>query len=219
MESVYSTYEAKTKFSELLRKVRQGGRVVITFHGEPVAEIRPIEKSVETFEERLDRLKRKASLAPGCSRASERHLEADRSSTWRPAAIPRRSRLSIAYVDTSCLVAILLAEPGSRALRARPLRLDLVFQPPRSRAPSAVFSARVSRSSAKSSFTTCAGSSRIARWARRSRRVFASGQLRGADAWHLGLRALLSPDAEITFLSLDAKQREVAAQLGFEVEP
>ena len=39
MESVYSTYEAKTKFSELLRKVRQGGRVVITFHGEPVAEI------------------------------------------------------------------------------------------------------------------------------------------------------------------------------------
>ena len=32
MESVYSTYEAKTKFSELLRKVRQGGRVVITFH-------------------------------------------------------------------------------------------------------------------------------------------------------------------------------------------
>ena len=64
MESVYSTYEAKTKFSELLRKVRQGGRVVITFHGEPVAEIRPIERSPETFEERLARLEREGQISP-----------------------------------------------------------------------------------------------------------------------------------------------------------
>lgn len=64
MESVYSTYEAKTKFSELLRKVRQGGRVVITFHGQPVAEIRPIECSAETLEERLARLEREGQISP-----------------------------------------------------------------------------------------------------------------------------------------------------------
>ena len=64
MESVYSTYEAKTKFSELLRKVRQGGRVVITFHGEPVAEIRPIEK--------LGRDARRAALPDSNAKARSR---------------------------------------------------------------------------------------------------------------------------------------------------
>lgn len=64
MESVYSTYEAKAKFSELLRKVREGGRVVITFHGEPVAELRPIEKREETLDERIARLTEEGSLSP-----------------------------------------------------------------------------------------------------------------------------------------------------------
>jgi prevent-host-death family protein len=52
----YSTYEAKARFSELLRKVREGRTVTITYHGDPVAEIRPL-----TREEDLD--SRKASLA------------------------------------------------------------------------------------------------------------------------------------------------------------
>ena len=76
MESVYSTYEAKTKFSELLRKVRQGGRVVITFHGEPVAEIRPIEKRVETLEERIERLTAEGVLSPAPAQRG----------TWKPIA-------------------------------------------------------------------------------------------------------------------------------------
>lgn len=38
----YSTYEAKARFSELLRKVRRGQSITITYHGEPVAELRPI---------------------------------------------------------------------------------------------------------------------------------------------------------------------------------
>jgi prevent-host-death family protein len=42
--SSYSTYEAKAKFSEILRKVRAGKRVVISYRGEEVAEIRPLEK-------------------------------------------------------------------------------------------------------------------------------------------------------------------------------
>ena len=42
--STYSTYEAKAKFSEILRKVRAGQRVIIAYHGEVVAEIRRIDK-------------------------------------------------------------------------------------------------------------------------------------------------------------------------------
>lgn len=44
MPVVYSTYEAKARFSELLRKVRTGQRVVIAYRGEEVAEIRRIER-------------------------------------------------------------------------------------------------------------------------------------------------------------------------------
>jgi prevent-host-death family protein len=40
-----SIYEAKARFSELVRRVRERGeRITITYHGEPVAEIRPIEE-------------------------------------------------------------------------------------------------------------------------------------------------------------------------------
>ena len=42
METTYSTYQAKAHFSEILRKVRSGQRVIVSYHGEPVAEIRPL---------------------------------------------------------------------------------------------------------------------------------------------------------------------------------
>ena len=42
MNSTYSTSEAKARFSEVLRKVRAGQCIRITFHGKEVAEIRPI---------------------------------------------------------------------------------------------------------------------------------------------------------------------------------
>jgi prevent-host-death family protein len=37
-------YEAKTHLPELLERVRKGETIVITKHGTPVAELRPIEK-------------------------------------------------------------------------------------------------------------------------------------------------------------------------------
>ena len=33
----YSIYEAKAKFSEIIRKVREGQTVTVSYHGEPVA--------------------------------------------------------------------------------------------------------------------------------------------------------------------------------------
>ena len=72
MAITYSTYHAKARFSEVLRLVREGQIVTISYRGEPVAEIRPIEKK-QTVEDRLEEL--------------ERHGELVRSgSPWRPVA-------------------------------------------------------------------------------------------------------------------------------------
>ena len=54
--NTYSTYEAKAKFSEVLRKVGRNKTVVVTSRGKPIARIIPYEKSEETLEQRLLRL-------------------------------------------------------------------------------------------------------------------------------------------------------------------
>jgi prevent-host-death family protein len=38
-------YEAKTRFSELLREVENGETVVVTRHGQPIARISPMDKA------------------------------------------------------------------------------------------------------------------------------------------------------------------------------
>ena len=62
MTDTYSTYEAKAKFSEILRKVREGKHVYITYRGKEVAEIRPIEEKEETMEERIQSLRERGVL-------------------------------------------------------------------------------------------------------------------------------------------------------------
>lgn len=62
MHLVYSTYEAKARFSEVLRHVRAGRTVTVSYHGEPVAEIRPTQRGPETIEERLDELERRGII-------------------------------------------------------------------------------------------------------------------------------------------------------------
>ena len=66
MPREYSLYEAKARFSELVRRVRErGDTVVVTYHGQPVAEIRPIAQPNEnTLAARLARLEEKGILQP-----------------------------------------------------------------------------------------------------------------------------------------------------------
>ena len=45
MGTMYSAYDAKTRFSEVLRKVRDGKTVTVSYRGKPVAEIRAIRES------------------------------------------------------------------------------------------------------------------------------------------------------------------------------
>jgi prevent-host-death family protein len=64
MSRTYSTYEAKSRFSEVIRQVRAGRRVVIAYRGEPVAEIRPITPSSPRFSDRLARLMEQGVVVP-----------------------------------------------------------------------------------------------------------------------------------------------------------
>ena len=59
----YSVYEAKARFSEVIRQVREGKTVTVSYRGEPVAEIRSIQQRQKpTLEERLKDLERSGSL-------------------------------------------------------------------------------------------------------------------------------------------------------------
>ena len=75
MADTYSTYDAKARFSEVIRKVRRGKRVVIEYHGEPVAEILPMAPAPQPLAARVAAMERAGTIAP-----------APGGSTFRPVA-------------------------------------------------------------------------------------------------------------------------------------
>jgi prevent-host-death family protein len=83
MNHVYSTQEAQARFGEILLKVRTGEHVVVSYQGQEVAEIRPIEKA-GPLERRLRRLEAEGTVAStGDSRGKLRSLKR------RPGALKR----------------------------------------------------------------------------------------------------------------------------------
>ncbi|MBI4279882.1 MAG: type II toxin-antitoxin system prevent-host-death family antitoxin [Armatimonadetes bacterium] len=56
MPQTYSAYEAKARFGEVIRKVRAGQRVVISYRGREVAEILPLHPRGRDLADRLERL-------------------------------------------------------------------------------------------------------------------------------------------------------------------
>ena len=84
MGLLYSTYDAKAKFSEILRQVREGKTVTVSYRGEPVAEIRSIAPGRQTLDQRLDDLTRRGVIvSSGQPREPFRALER------RPGALRR----------------------------------------------------------------------------------------------------------------------------------
>jgi len=67
MARTYSLYEAKARLSEIIRAVRErGASFVVTYHGQPVAEIRPVEpESEDPIERRLRALEAQGALVRG----------------------------------------------------------------------------------------------------------------------------------------------------------
>ncbi len=64
---IYSIYDAKARFSEVLRKVKKNKRVIITSRGKPIAEIVPFTETSETLEDRLRRLEADGLVDRGIS--------------------------------------------------------------------------------------------------------------------------------------------------------
>lgn len=63
MAITYSVREAKARFSEVLRQVRDGKTATVSFRGEAVAEIRAIkERASPTLDARLAELERNGCL-------------------------------------------------------------------------------------------------------------------------------------------------------------
>jgi len=62
MRDTYSLYEAKARFSAIVRQVREGHPVVVTLHGEPAVEIRAVSDVREGIEARLDRMAERGEL-------------------------------------------------------------------------------------------------------------------------------------------------------------
>lgn len=61
MSETYSTYEAKAKLSEILRKVEAGRTVVISRHGKAIAEVRRVPQEVN-LKRRIEELARQGAL-------------------------------------------------------------------------------------------------------------------------------------------------------------
>lgn len=121
----------------------------------------------------------------------------------------------LAYVDTSVVVAIRFNQAGAERFRDALTRFDVYA----SALLEAEWRSAHRREQAEPNPTDL---ERI-EWVHPDRtlsteleRIFAVGYLRGADAWHLATALYLAPDpSELTFLTLDDRQRGVAEQLGF----
>ena len=124
---------------------------------------------------------------------------------------------TIAYVDTSCLVAIVLGERGSAALEKRLVTFGELAA---SNLLDAELRATLVREGVAPDPDFLAGISWILPdrpLAVEIERVLAAGYVRGADCWHLAVALYIADDpAELTFLTRDNKQREVARALGFD---
>ncbi len=84
MAIVYSLYHAKAKLSEILRRVREGDTVTISYHGKPVAEIRPIRERARTLQDRVRDLEERGIIVgSGTPRGKLRPL------ARRPGALKR----------------------------------------------------------------------------------------------------------------------------------
>ena len=127
---------------------------------------------------------------------------------------------TIAYVDTSFLIAIILGEPQGANCTKRLEEVDRIYS-------SNLLEAEVRATLARERVEADAQKLLAPiRWmipntplSEEIGRVLNEGYIRGADLWHLATALKLSPVAsEIYFLTLDKRQREIAEHLGFTVE-
>jgi prevent-host-death family protein len=68
MRDTYSLYQAKARLSAIVRQVREGRTVIVTVHGEPAVEIRPVSAGPGGLVSRWRGLEERGILVPAASR-------------------------------------------------------------------------------------------------------------------------------------------------------
>ena len=123
-----------------------------------------------------------------------------------------------AYVDTSCLVSVLLNERGSTDVRRRLGRFDELLA-------STFLEAELRATLHRERVSTLPPILTGLTWILPNRplgpeitRVLAAGYVRGADCWHLATALYAAQDpASLAFLTLDQSQAAVGGKLGFAI--
>lgn len=125
--------------------------------------------------------------------------------------------MRLAYIDTSCLVAIAFGEAGATKVASRLERMDRLFA-------SNLLEAELRSALAREKLSADpAGLLSAITWVYPNRplsgefeRVMVEGHVKGADLWHLACALFLAPEPkDLSFLTLDKRQEEVARRLGF----
>ncbi len=123
-----------------------------------------------------------------------------------------------AFVDSSSLVAIALREPAARAVADRMRRFAKIYAHALLEAEVRSACVRESVPPPDERFATISWTQTPLTLSAEIDRVLAAGYLRGADCWHVATALFLAPDPrQLTFLTLDVRQRAVAKKLGFKV--
>lgn len=125
-----------------------------------------------------------------------------------------------AFLDSSAVVALFLGEPAME-------RVSAALEPVRRAIATPLLEAEVRAVAARERMPAEADMFWWLSWVAPPRsleaeisRVLETGLLRGTDCWHLAVALWVAPDpGELLFLTLDDRQREVAAALGFQVGP
>ncbi|MGK2933724.1 MAG: PIN domain-containing protein [Gemmatimonadaceae bacterium] len=125
--------------------------------------------------------------------------------------------MKVGYVDTSCLVALALAEPSAAKVQRRLSSFDELHA---SNLLEAELNSVMLRERSASTSALFKGIS----WVMPDRplhaeiaQVLEAGYVRGADCWHLANALYLARDPEtLIFLTLDMRQLAVARKLGFQ---
>lgn len=125
-----------------------------------------------------------------------------------------------AYIDTSFLIAIVLGEDQGKRCFEQLEKAERIYS---SNLLEAELRATLAREQVEANHEVLMAPIRWvipnAPLSEEIGSVLEKGYVRGADLWHLATALMLSPIAsEIRFLTLDKRQRETAARLGFVVE-
>ena len=125
--------------------------------------------------------------------------------------------MSVAYVDTSALLAVAFSEPTSPAVEQRLAQFASV-------ASSNLLEAELRAGLSREGRVLHPGLLIGIDWVLPVRpltpelvTVLGAGYLRGADLWHVATALYSTSDPrQVTFITLDRRQAEVAAALGFQ---